>query len=191
MIPLESHTTTSLNRVTEFLVHILASQHPCDGSTGGARPTDDDTGIRHGASGHFAGIDQSGQQHDSCAVLVIVKNRNTQILQLVLYLETLRSGDVLQINAAENRSDDFDSIDNASRILGIKTDGPGIDVGELLEQERLPLHNRNRCETTYVAQSENGRPVGDDGDRVVLDGQVASPVWVGGDHLTWPGTPGV
>jgi len=66
-------------------------------------------------------------------VLIVVENRNPQILQAVLNLKTPRCRDIFKVNPAKNRRDPADRFDNLSRVLGVKADGPSINARELLE----------------------------------------------------------
>ena len=51
----------------------------------------------------------------------------------------------------------------------VQADRERVDAGELLEEHRLALHHRHGRTRADVAQSEHGRAVGHDGDRVALD----------------------
>ena len=64
---------------------------------------------------------------------------------------------------------------------------PGVDPRELLEEHRLALHHRHRRPWADVAQAEHGRPVGHDGDRVLLDREGPDLVGLGGDRQADPG----
>ena len=48
------------------------------------------------------------------------------------------------------------------------TDGKSINPGKLLEENRLPFHDRNRRSRTDIAESQDGSPIGDDGDGIAF-----------------------
>ena len=90
--------------------------------------------------------------------------------QPLLDLEAGRRGDVLEVDAAEGRGDAHDGLDD---LLGARStfeaDREGVDAGELLEQQRLALHDRHGGLGADVAEAEHRGAVGDDGDGVLLD----------------------
>ncbi|MDQ0689558.1 hypothetical protein QF047_000518 [Arthrobacter sp. W4I7] len=99
----------------------------------------------------------------------------------VLDFEAARGGDVLEVHTAVNRGEGLDDFDDLFGVLGIQADRPGVHVGELFEQGSLALHHGKCCSGADVAQAQHGRTVGDDGDGVALDGQVAGRRGVLGD----------
>ena len=133
----------------------------------------------HPASGqvladHAQGVAERGQGDDRGAVLVVVEDRDVQLVaQPCLDLEAAGGGDVLEVDAGEDRADRLDSADDLLGVLGVEADREGIDVGEPLEQGRLALHHRQRGQRADVAQAEHGRTVGHHSHRVALDGQAA------------------
>ena len=54
----------------------------------------------------------------------------------------------------------------------VEADREGVDAGEVLEQERLALHHRQGAGRADVAEPEHRGAVGDDGDGVLLDGEL-------------------
>ncbi len=98
-------------------------------------------------------------------MLVIVHDRNPDILQGILHLKTFRGGDILEIDAAEDRCDIPHLVDKI-RLITFKTDREGIDPGKFLEQDRLSLHHRYRRITPDIAEPEHGGTVRDDRDGV-------------------------
>ena len=95
-----------------------------------------------------------------------------------LDLEAARRGDVLEVDAAEAGRDHLDRADDLVGVLAGQADRPGVDVGEPLEQRGLALHHRHRGAGADVAEAEHRRAVGDDGDRVALDGEPADVLGV-------------
>ena len=57
----------------------------------------------------------------------------------------------------------------SSAVGDVEADREGVDPGEVLEQQRLALHDRQGALGTDVAEAEHGGAVGDDGHRVLLD----------------------
>ena len=76
--------------------------------------------------------------------------------------------------------------DDLVRVLRGEADRQGVDAAELLEEQRLALHDRQRRLGADVAQAEHGRAVGDDGDRVLLDREVPDLGRVVGDRQADP-----
>ena len=103
---------------------------------------------------------------------------SSALAQPGLDLEAARGGDVLEVDAAEAGGDHLDGLDDLVDVLGGQADRPGVDVGEPLEQRGLALHHRQRRARADVAEAEHGRAVGDDRDRVALDGQPADVLGV-------------
>jgi hypothetical protein len=89
---------------------------------------------------------QGGQRDDGGAVLVVVEDGDVEDLaQPLLDLEAGRGGDVLEVDAAVDRGDAADRLDDgvdlvlrAGVLRGVDADREGVDVGEFLEQEALP-----------------------------------------------------
>src|SRR4029078_5633856 len=96
-------------------------------------------------------------------------DRDAEVLQARLDLETARRGEVLEVDAAEYRRDQPYRADDLVDVLGRQADRKRIDVGELLEQHRLAFHHRDRRFGPQVADAEDRRSIGDDGDGVVLE----------------------
>ena len=72
--------------------------------------------------------------------------------------------------------------DDLVGIGGREADRPGVDAGELLEEDRLALHHRQRGLRADVAEPEHGGAVGDDRDRVALARERPDLVRVVGDR---------
>ena len=79
-------------------------------------------------------------------------------------------GNILQVNAAEAGRDRFDRGYDLLGILRVQANREGIHVGQLLEQHRFAFHYGHRGKGTYIAKSQDGASVGDDGNCISLDG---------------------
>jgi hypothetical protein len=55
----------------------------------------------------------------------------------------------------------------SSGVGGVEADREGVDAGELLEQQRLALHDRHGGLGADVAEAEHRGAVGDDGHGVL------------------------
>ena len=111
--------------------------------------------------------------------------------QPLLDLEARRGGDVLEVDAAEDRGDALDGLDDLlGGLLDVEADREGVDAGELLEQQRLALHHRQGGLGADVAQAQHGGAVGDDGHGVALDRQLVDPGRLLGDGQADPGHAG-
>src|SRR5690606_4547909 len=73
------------------------------------------------------------------------------------------------------------------RRADVEADRERVDAGEVLEQERLALHDRQRRLGPDATEAQHRRAVGDDGDGVLLDRQVVDALRVLGDGLADPG----
>src|ERR1019366_10522093 len=82
--------------------------------------------------------------------------------------ETLGRFDVLQIDAAERRLQQLTGSNNFLRIFGGKLNIEDVEVGETLEEHRLPFHHGLACSGPDVAQTQDRRAVGNDGHQVSL-----------------------
>ena len=72
-------------------------------------PLHDDPDVRELALGELAGVDQPGRSDDRGAVLVVVEDRDVHPLaQRLLDDEAVRRGDVLEVDPAEARLEQFD-----------------------------------------------------------------------------------
>jgi hypothetical protein len=140
---------------------------------GGARAGDDGAQVGQLAAGQPGGVLQRRERDDRGAVLVIVKDRDVEaLLEAALDLEATRRGDVLQVDPAEARSQPGDRVDDLVDVLRGERDRHRVDAGEVLEQRRLALHDGQRGGRADVAQTQNGRAIGDDRDEVAAPGVV-------------------
>ena len=112
-------------------------------------------------------------------MLVVVHHRDVELGDQALFdLETARRRNVLEVDAAEDRRDELHRLDDLLGILGVETDGEGVDAAELLEEYRLAFHDGERRFRSEVAEAENSRAVGDDRDGVGFDGVLVSEFFV-------------
>ena len=142
-------------------------------------------------AGELERVQQRGEDDDRGAVLVVVEDRDVErSLEALLDLEAAGRADVLEVDAAEGGGDGLDGRDDLVRVLGAQAEREGVDAAELLEQHRLPLHDRHRRLGPDVAEPEDGAAVGDDGHRVALDRVLEGLVAVVGDRLADAGDAG-
>src|ERR671921_505744 len=135
-------------------------------------------------SGVAAGHERRGERDDGGAVDIVVHDGlGERPYQAGLYLETLGSRDVLEVDPAERRRDAHDRLDKLVHVVGVYEDGHRRYAGELVVEDRLPLHNRHRGDGPDVAESEHPRPVRADGDAAAYHGQLACECGVLGDGL--------
>ena len=128
-------------------------------------------------------IQQRSQDDDRGPMLVVVEDRDVQLLpQAGLNVEAARRRDVLEVDAAEDRRNRGHDSHDFVRILRRKAHRPGVDSAELLEQDCLPLHHRQRCLRPDVTQPQNSSAVAHDRHRVLLDRQIPSLLGIVGDR---------
>ena len=157
----------------------------------GADTEADDPDILDALADDLERVDERGGHHDRSAVLVVVEHGDVeQLREAPLDLEAPRRRDVLEVDTAEDRRDVHHRVDDLVDILRGQADREGVDAAELLEEHRLSLHDRDRRVGPDVAETEHRAAVGDDGDRVALDGEVAHAAWILGDGHADPRHPG-
>ncbi len=152
------------------------------GDAGGAGAVDDELDVLQLAAGELGGVDEAGRGDDRRAVLVVVEDGDVeQLLQPLLYDEAVRSLDVLEVDAAERGPEVAHGIDELLGVLGVDQKVNRVDVGEALEQGALAFHHGLGGERAQIAEAEDGRAVGDDGDEVSLVGVVVGGGGILGD----------
>src|SRR3712207_2058151 len=123
-------------------------------------------------------------------MLIVVEDGDVELrLQTVLDLEAPGRGDVFEVYAAEGWGYALHGLYDFLGILGIQADGKRVDLGELLKEHRLALHDRHRRPGSYVPQAQHRRPVRDDGHGVALDSEVERPFGVLGYGPAYPSDP--
>ena len=135
------------------------------------------------AAGQEAGVDQARGGDDRGAVLVVVEDRDVHpLLQRLLDDEAVGRGDILEVDPAEARLEQFDRVDEALAVLGRDLDVDRIDVGEALEQHRFAFHHRLRRKRAEIAEAEDRGAVGNDRDEIALRGEIIGAGRVFGDR---------
>jgi len=98
-----------------------------------------------------------------------MEHRDAHLLfQRLFNFEALRRFDILEVDAAESRFQQFDYVDKFVGIVGVDFDVEHIDVGEAFEQHALAFHDGFAGGSTYIAQAQYGRAVTDHGDEIAL-----------------------
>jgi hypothetical protein len=111
------------------------------------------------------------------AVPFVVEYRNVEELPQPLFDdEAFRGADVLEVDAAPALAEQLDAVDDLVGVLGRHFEVDRIDVGEALEQDRLAFHHRLCRQRAAIAEPEDGRAVGDDGDEIALGGVVVGAI---------------
>jgi hypothetical protein len=154
------------------VLHALGDEQLPAGVAGRARARHRDGDVADVLADDLERVDEGGEHDDRGAVLVVVEDRDVELLaQPLLDLEAAGRGDVLEVDAAERRGDRLADRDDLVDVLRVEADREPVDAGEVLEERGLPLHDRHRRLRADVAEAEHGGPVGDDRDRVALDRQ--------------------
>ena len=113
------------------------------GDARGARAIADETGRFDVSVGEMDRVDHAGGGDDRRAVLIVMKDRNVHHLAQAFFdVEALRRLDVLEIDPPERGSKKFHRADEFVRVFGPDFEVDGIDIGEALEENRLPFHDR-------------------------------------------------
>jgi hypothetical protein len=128
-------------------------------------------------------VDQAGGRDDRGAVLVVMEHRNVHPLpQRLLDHEAFGGLDVFQVDAAEARLEQLDTVDEGVDILGLHLEVDRIDIGEALEEDGLALHHRLGRKRAEIAEPQDRRAVRDHGDQVALGGIVIGGRRILGDR---------
>src|SRR6195256_4851499 len=131
-------------------------------------------------------IDQAGGRDDRDSVLVVMEYRDVEEFpQPLLDDEALRCADIFEIDAAPALAEKLDAVDDFVGVFRRDFEVDRIDVGEALEQNRLAFHDRLGRQRAAVAQPQNGRAIGDDGDEIALGGIIEREVLVLRDSEHW------
>ena len=111
---------------TPALIKILAHATP-------AAPTPAMTTLElfHLLADDLERVDERRQRDHRGAVLIVVEDRDVEpLLQLFLDLETVRRGDVFEVDAAEARRDAHDGLDDLVGVLRVEADRERVDAAE-------------------------------------------------------------
>jgi len=102
-------------------------------------------------------------------MLVVMEDGNLHLLaKRRLDDEALRRLDVLEVDPPERGLEGEDDVDELLRILLGDLDVEHVDVGELLEEDPLALHDRLARQRSDVAQPKHRRTVRHHGHQVAL-----------------------
>ncbi len=164
------------------LLEHRGDRDPCGSGTG-----DHDAEVGQLLADHLRRVGQGRRHHDRCPVLVVVEDRDVEaFLQLPFDGEAPRSADVLEVDATEGRGEAYDRLDDVLDLVAVEADRHSIDPAELLEEQRLALHDRERAEGTEVAEAQDRRTVGDHRDDVGPPGVEVGQARVLGDRRADP-----
>ena len=130
----------------------------CD--RGGAGAGEHDADLVDFLAGDLERVEQRRAGDDRGAVLIVVEDRNLQRLPERLFdVEAVRRLDVLEVDAAEGRLESWQELDDVVGVLGADLEVEDVEVGELLEEVALALHDRLAGERADVAEAEDGGPL--------------------------------
>ena len=153
-----------------------------------ARARANDLDLADLLAGELERVDDRRRDDNRRAMLIVVEYRNAHAgLGLLLDLETFRTLDVLEIDAAERRLERDDDVDELVDVQFRDLNVEHVDAGEFLEQDRLAFHHRLGRERSDRSKAEHGRSVGQHRDEILARGQRRRGVGVGGDRLAGKG----
>ena len=137
------------------------------GNAGRAGAINADFDILNVAARQVQRIDETGGANNRRAVLVVMKHRNIHhFAQLAFNDKAIGRFDVFQINAAKARPQMLHRIDESVGVFRVQFEVNRVDIGKTFEQNRLTFHHRLRGQRAQIAQPQNRRAVGDDGDHI-------------------------
>ena len=159
---------------------VVANEEFRAGDGGGSCAVDYHAQLRNLLAGDLGAVDQGRRGDDGRTVLVVVHERDVELLaQAGLDLEALRGLDILEVDAAEGGGDGLHRTHELVGIGGIDLDVEGVDAGVGLEEHALALHDGLSGQRADVAQSEYGRSIRDHGHEVALAGVGIDVVGIG------------
>ena len=124
---------------------------------------DDNAHFSHLFPCYLHGIQHRRRNHDGCAMLVIMENRNiADLFQSALNFKASGGRNILQIDAAEAFGNQINGIDDGIHILGIDAQGKGIHIAKFFEQYALPFHHRHARRRADIPQPQHRCAVCDD-----------------------------
>ncbi len=116
-------------------------------------------------------VDERGRADDRRAVLVVVEDRYVHgLLEFFLDVEALRRLDVLEVDAAEGGLKELHHLDHVIGMLTLYLQVEDVHVGETLEEDPFPLHDRFARQRADVAEAQHCGAVGDHRHQVPLGG---------------------
>src|SRR6516164_5999543 len=102
-------------------------------------------------------------------MLVVVEDWNRhRLAKRLLDVETLRSLDVLEVDATHRGLEKLAELDDVFWILGADFQIENVNVSEALEEHCLAFHDGLSCQGSDVAQPEHRSAIRDDSDKVSL-----------------------
>src|SRR5581483_9229999 len=117
---------------------------------------DDDLHLRDVFAGDLERVLQRSRRDDRRSMLIVMEDGDVHLLlQTIFDLEAFGRGDVLEIDAAERRLERLDCIDEELRVARRELEIEDVDVGESLEENRLPFHDGLARRRSDVAKPED------------------------------------
>jgi len=92
--------------------------------------------------------------------------------QTILYLETARCRNILQVYSTEGWRDNFDQFNNLIHILSADANRESLNSREGLKKNSLTLHYRHCCPGAYISKAQHSTSVRYYGYQVGLAGQI-------------------
>ena len=148
--------------------HVLTAdaygdEQPCAGDGRGPGAVHDHAEFVERLAGDLYGIEHRGGRDDGRAVLVVVHHGNIQFFaQPPVDFEAFRGFDVLEVDAPECRGYRFHRADECLGIGFVDFDVEGVDVGVSFEEHAFTFHDGLACQSSDIAQSQDGRAVRND-----------------------------
>src|ERR1700733_2389212 len=137
-----------------FPLHTEADVVLRAGDAGGSGAVEDDSDFTDVFADDFESIQQSGTGDDGGSVLVVVKNRNLhRLAEGFLDLETVGGFDVFEIDPAEGGFEKLANLDDLFGIVTVDFNVENVDVGEALEEDGFPFHDRLTSKSADVTQT--------------------------------------
>ena len=128
-------------------------------------------------------IDQACANDHRSAVLVVVKYRDIQSLgQRFFDLETMRCGNVFQVDPAKRWRNIHDRINKRLHTGGIDFDIKHVNSGKALEQHTFALHHRLGGQWSKIPQTQNRGAVSNYRHQIALVGIAIGQFRVGTDR---------
>ncbi len=154
-----------------------AAKEPGDRIPRCSCPADNDVQVLEILFCGTAGIEKGCEHGDGSAVLVIMHNRDADILEGLFDLKTTRGGNILEVYSPENRGD-VPHLVWKIRVGTLEAEGECIDTREFLEEDGFSFHHRYGSIPADVTEPENRRSVRDYRDGIPLEGVTVCQVFI-------------
>ncbi len=152
------------------------------GSARGATPHEYDVQVSHVSVRQAAGVHDRRHDDDGRTVLVVVEDRDIEApLQLALDPEAGRGGNVFEVDPTKPGGYGHHGFDQRLWSSRVEANGIGVHTSEVLEDERLALHDGQGGQGPQTSEAEHRAAVRGDRHRGAFSGESPGIGWPAGN----------